>query len=203
MWPIFMYLYIFAYDNLFDNDCIYIYVNDYMDTPIVFNLFNFTLPSFLFTVAKDDFKKSYTNNPVNLFTLSDRCDSPQPRYKKHSKFREADTKYQYLSYNQCLPGCFVVGKNVTKAETYYYDDNNKHKINETITDDIECRAFWPRKPLKKTNKQKLIHVPHTRTHTTTSENSVGSGKKYCISDHISNILSKCALYNIENVYFMR
>ena len=165
-----------------------------------FVLFNFTLPNvYPYIVAKDDFKNSYLNNPVNLFTQSDRCNSSQPRYKKHSNFIEADSKYKYLSYNQCLPGCFVVGKNDREEETYYRNNTGqKHKFetNETITDDVKCKAFWPRKPVKETNKQKLIHVPHTTIHTTTSENAVGSGKKY-VRSYINNLLSKCTLFNKE------
>ena len=80
-------------------------------------LFHFT---FVFlTVNKTYFNSSYPRNAVNLFTQSDRCNTSQPRYMKHPEFRAIYSKYQYLPYHQCLPGCVVIDYgNVTKVATY-------------------------------------------------------------------------------------
>ena len=97
------------------------------------------------------FYKSYPHNPVNLFTQSGRCDSPQPRYKKHSKFREVDTKDQYLSYYQCLPGCVVRSENNTAKKTIsIWKDGAQLTTIVSFLNHSECEAYdSPSKILKK------------------------------------------------------
>ena len=101
------------------------------------------------------FYKSYPHNPVNLFTQSGRCDSPQPRYKKHPKFREVDTKDLYPFYYQCLPGCVVRSENNTakKATSIW---NSAAEANTTIVSFLnhsKCEAYDS--PSKKSLKNNL------------------------------------------------
>ena len=85
-------------------------------------------------VNKSDFNSSYPRNPVNLFAQDNRCDNPQPRYMKHPNFIEINSKYQYLPYHQCLPGCVVIDGNVTEEATYKNDQGEKRDgINVNIT----------------------------------------------------------------------
>ena len=127
---------------------------------MIFIEFNFT---FVFlTVTKDDFNKSYPNNPVNLFTQSDRCNNPQPRYKKHSNFKAADAKYKYLLYKQCLPGCVVLNKTPHNVTTEIWAEGELKEELELITDHSQCEAYdSPRmkstNEVGKSSKRSMVH----------------------------------------------
>ena len=113
-------------------------------------------------MTEDYFNNSYPNNPVNLFTQGDKCNSPQPRYKKHSNFEAADAKYKYLLNKQCLPGCVVLNKTTQNVTTKIWAEGESTEELELITDHSQCEAYdSPR--MKSTNdggkssKSSMVH----------------------------------------------
>ena len=113
---------------------------------VTYRFFSFELYHLTFvflTVNESYFNRLYPRNPVNLFVEDSRCDSPQPRYMKHPDFIEIDSKFKYLLYHQCLPGCVVYDDNVTVKETYKYTDKGIRgdRVNVTITNDETCMTY--------------------------------------------------------------
>ena len=140
--------------------------------------------SFAFlTVSKRDFLSLYPNNPVNLFSKGDKCNNPQPRYKKHSNFKAADTKYQYLSYNQCLPGCVVLNKTTHNVTTEIRNDNAGPTSQVVpITDHLKCKAYdSPRRKSTGNGGQSL------KRSTEDSETSFNPSKKLFIWYYLNKL----------------
>ena len=99
--------------------------------------------SIFFTVSKKNFKIQKQHNPENLRNRCDFCKSPQPRYKPHPKIRVVFPQHKYLSYKQCLPGCFATNSNTTVEHFPLITGGKQERVE--ITNDIECEVYAPRK----------------------------------------------------------
>ena len=99
--------------------------------------------SIFFTVSKKDFKIQKQHNPENLRNRSDFCKSPQPRYKRHPKIQDVFPQHKYLSYKQCLPGCFATNSNTTVKHFPLITGTHK-SVHVNITNDTECEVYAPR-----------------------------------------------------------
>ena len=92
-------------------------------------------------MSEKDFKIQKQHNPENLRNRCDFCKSPQPRYKRHPKIQDVRPQHKYLSYKQCLPGCFATNSN-TIVERVTLITGKQESV--SITNDIECEVYAPR-----------------------------------------------------------
>ncbi|CAB4026845.1 Hypothetical predicted protein [Paramuricea clavata] len=89
-------------------------------------------------VSEADYKASYTKNPVNLIRACNICNSAQPRYKLHPKHATAVSRFIYMEYQQCLPGCVVVRNKTSNKQTSMVFGS---PFSVPFTSDILCEAY--------------------------------------------------------------
>ena len=89
-------------------------------------------------MSEADYKATYTKNPVNLIRACNDCNSAQPRYKLHPKDANAESRFIYMEYQQCLPGCVVVKKETSNKQTSLISGSAD---SVPLTSDILCKAY--------------------------------------------------------------
>ncbi|CAB4010488.1 Hypothetical predicted protein, partial [Paramuricea clavata] len=89
-------------------------------------------------VSEADYKVKFSNNPVNLIRACNVCNSAQPRYKLHPKHATAVSRFIYMEYQQCLPGCVVVRNKTSNKQTFMVFGS---PFSVPLTSDILCKAY--------------------------------------------------------------
>ena len=90
-------------------------------------------------MSETEFKTKAMNNPLNLFSQCNYCDSPQERYKLHPNHQQASPEYKYLEFKRCLPGCVANSSELNKKTEL--QNGNGSLVN--VTNDTSCLPFHP------------------------------------------------------------